>query len=86
MENIEMLMEVAKGLGPLCEKVVFVGGSTVGLYLSDPAASKIRPTDDVDCVIELVTRDGYYKLEEQLRGLGFSHAMEEGAPDLPLAL
>ncbi len=75
-----MLMEVAKGLGPLCEKVVFVGGSTVGLYLSDPAASKIRPTDDVDCVIELVTRDGYYKLEEQLRGLGFSHAMEEGAP------
>ena len=80
MENIEMLSEIAKGLGPLCEKSVFVGGSTVGLYLTDPAAPKIRPTDDVDCVMELVTRGEYHKIEEQLRELGFSHASEEGAP------
>ena len=29
MKNIEMLAEIAKGFGPLREKVVFVGGSTV---------------------------------------------------------
>ena len=80
MENIEMLAEVAKGLGSLCEKTVFVGGSTVGLYLTDPAAPKIRPTDDVDCVMELVTRGEYHKIEEQLRELGFSHSTEEGSP------
>lgn len=80
MKNIEMLAEIAKGLGPLREKVVFVGGSTVALYLTDPAAPGIRPTEDVDCVIELVTRAEYYKLEEQLRELGFQHAAKDNAP------
>ena len=80
MENIEMVAKVAKGLGPLCEKVVFVGGSTVALYLTDPAAPKIRPTVDVDCIIKLLSRTGYNKLEEQFRELGFSHATEEDAP------
>ena len=80
MKNIEMLAEIAKGLGPLREKVVFVGGSTVALYLTDPAAPGIRPTEDVDCVIELVTRAEYYKLEKQLRKLGFQHAAEDNAP------
>lgn len=80
MKNTEMLAEIANGLGPLREKVVFVGGSTVALYLTDPGAPGIRPTEDVDCVIEVVTKAGYYKLEEQLRGLGFKHAVEENAP------
>lgn len=80
MKNIEMLAEVAEGLGPLRGKVVFVGGSTVALYLTDPAAPGIRPTDDMDCVVELVTRTEYYKFEEQLRRLGFKHASEAGAP------
>ena len=80
MKSMEMLAEIANGLGPLREKVVFVGGSTVGLYLTDPAAPGIRPTEDVDCVIESVTRAEYYKLEEQLRKLGFQHAAEANAP------
>ena len=29
-----MLSAVAKGLGPLKDKVVFVGGCTIGLYLT----------------------------------------------------
>ena len=80
MKSIEMLAEIAKGLGPLRERVVFVGGSTVALYLTDPATPGIRPTEDVDCVIELLTRSEYYKLEEQLRKLGFQHAAEANAP------
>ena len=80
MKNVDMLAEIAKGLGPLREKVVFVGGSTVALYLTDPAAPGIRPTEDVDCVIRLLTRTEYYKLEEQLLKLGFQHAAEHNAP------
>ncbi len=80
MKNLEMLAEIAKGLGPLREKVVFVGGSTVALYLTDPAAPGIRPTEDVDCVVELVKRAEYYKLEEELRKLGFQHDTSAGAP------
>jgi len=68
-----MLAVIANGLGPLRDKVVFVGGSTVSLYLTDPAAQTVRPTEDVDCVIEIVTRGQYYKLEANLERLGFRY-------------
>lgn len=75
-----MLAVVAKGLGPLKEKVVFVGGATISLYLSDPGTSEPRPTDDVDCVVEAASRAKYGELEERLRRLGFQHKVGEGEP------
>jgi predicted nucleotidyltransferase len=79
-QNLEMLAVVAKGLGELKEKVVFVGGATIGLYLSDPGTSEPRPTDDVDCVVEAASRAKYSELEERLRRLGFQHKTGEGEP------
>ncbi|HAH30792.1 MAG TPA: hypothetical protein DCL44_00580 [Elusimicrobia bacterium] len=75
-----MLTHIAKGLGPLKDKVVFVGGSTVSLYLTDPGAATVRPTEDVDCVTQVLTRTQYYKLEAELEQLGFHHVTEKGAP------
>ncbi len=80
MNSLEMLAHIAKGLGPLKDKVVFVGGSTVSLYLTDPGAAAVRPTEDVDCVIQVLTRGQYYKLERELEQLGFRHVTEPGAP------
>ena len=80
MNSLEMLARIAKGLGPLKDKVVFVGGSTVSLYLTDPGAASVRPTEDVDCVIQVLTRGQYYKLEQELERLGFRHVTEKGAP------
>lgn len=80
--NIEMLGIVAEGLKGLKEEVVFVGGATVDLFITDPAASGTRETDDVDCVIELVGRAKYYALEEKLRALDFQHPMDEEKPVL----
>ena len=80
MKNIEMLLLIAKGLGHLRDKVVFVGGSTVSLYLTDPAVQPVRSTEDVDCVAAVVSRAEYYKLEEELERLGFKHAMDENHP------
>lgn len=40
MTSLEMLAQIAKGLGPLKDKVVFAGGSTVSLYLTDPGGGK----------------------------------------------
>jgi len=51
--NIIMLQIVADGLEELKEEVVFVGGAVAELYADYPASSEIRPTLDVDCVIEL---------------------------------
>ncbi len=78
--SIDMIEVVAGGLKELLDEVVFVGGATASLYIEDPAAIRVRPTDDVDCIIEIVNRKEYYKLESQIRELGFSHAIGEGNP------
>ena len=68
-----MLALAARGLGPLKDEVVFVGGATIELYLAQEAAPKVRATDDVDCVVEVATRNEFHDLEEKLRALGFKH-------------
>lgn len=75
-----MLSLAARGLGPLKDEVVFVGGATVELYLAGQSALRVRATDDVDCVVEVAARSGYHRLEEKLRGLGFRNSKEAGAP------
>ena len=66
--NIRRLKVIAEGLGELCKDVVFVGGSVAELYADDPAATDIRPTMDVDCVIELATYGSLQDFEQMLRG------------------
>jgi hypothetical protein len=78
--NIVMLQIVADGLEELKEEVVFVGGAIAELYADDPASSDIRPTLDVDCVIELSSRLDHAKLEERLRAKKFAHDISKGAP------
>lgn len=78
--NIEMLQTVANGLGELKDEVVFVGGAVAELYADNPAASDIRPTKDVDCVIELKSRMEHARLEENLRTKGFAHDTSKDAP------
>ena len=76
MSNIQLLAAVAKGLGHLCPKVVFVGGAVTELYATDIAVSEIRPTDDVDCVVELVSYSAFTHIEEELRSLNFKNDIE----------
>lgn len=78
--NITMLQTVANGLEELKDDMVFVGGSVAELYVDNPAASDIRPTLDVDCVIELSSRTAHAKLEEALRAKRFANDTSQGAP------
>jgi len=80
MKNLEMLALVAKGLGPLKDQVVFVGGATIELYVKDAAAPTVRATDDVDCVTQILTRSDYYELEDKLRDLNFKQPMGKKTP------
>lgn len=75
-----MLGLAAKGLGPLKDEAVFVGGAVIELYLEGRPALTVRATDDVDCVVEVATRTGYHKLEEKLRARGFRHPVGEPGP------
>jgi hypothetical protein len=78
--NIELLQCVAQGLGCLKDEMVFVGGSVAELYAQHPELSDIRPTLDVDCVVEVVTYFEYTQLEEKLRSFGFHNDTTVGAP------
>ena len=71
--NRAMLKYVAVALGDILEKVVFVGGSTTELYADSVAAPEPRPTQDVDCIIEVTTYLAYHELEIILRSKGFTN-------------
>lgn len=76
--NIELLELAESALGELVDQVVFVGGATVGLWITDPAAPPVRPTDDVDVVVEVTTRTAFYDFEAKLRKVGFREDQESG--------
>lgn len=80
MSNLERLQKVAAGLGELNESVVYVGGTITELYVSDPAATDIRSTMDVDCVIELASYKRFNELSELLRSKGFQNDQTPNAP------
>jgi predicted nucleotidyltransferase len=67
--NILRIKTVHDALGSLKDEVVFVGGATVSLYAE--RAEEIRPTDDVDILLEIWTYKDYAAVEEQLLKLGF---------------
>lgn len=75
--NIVRIKTVANALGKLKKKVVFVGGATVSLY-PDRTVYEVRPTDDVDVIIEILNYRERAELEDQLRTIGFSNDVESG--------
>jgi predicted nucleotidyltransferase len=75
--NIVRIKAVAKALDNLREKVVFVGGATISLY-PERQVLEVRPTDDVDVIIEILNYKDRAELEEKLRLIGFSHDTESG--------
>lgn len=78
-ENLVRIKAVANILKGLDQPYVFVGGATVSLYSTQKAlAESIRPTDDVDVVIELASYADHSKMEERLRKLGFVNDIESG--------
>ena len=54
-----------------------MGGATISLYPDRPVL-EVRPTDDIDVIIEILNYVDRAKLEERLRSIGFSHDIESG--------
>lgn len=78
--SVDMLMAVARVLNRLPQPVVYTGGATISLYLDALSARDMRPTDDVDCVVEVTSQRQYYQLSTTLRELGLSEDTSPGAP------
>jgi hypothetical protein len=59
--NLELLTEVARLLRPMLGDLVFVGGCTTALLITDTAAAEVRPTYDVDAIAEITSYSEYAK-------------------------
>lgn len=64
-------IKIAKALGDLNSKVVFVGGAMVSLYIDDPFAEDIRPTKDIDLTFQITTVSQLEALRQDLIDRGF---------------
>lgn len=76
-ENITRIKAVYNALQELAKEVVFVGGATVSLYADRPTVD-VRPTDDIDILVELSHYSEYAFVEEKLRQKGFVNDIESG--------
>jgi hypothetical protein len=70
--NFPLLQNAVDKLKPFLEELVFGGGTTLGLLITDPAAAPIRGTMDVDVIAEIATITDYLVFSERLRRAGFS--------------
>jgi hypothetical protein len=79
--SLALLSRAVVQLGPLVDRLVFLGGCATALLLSDPAAPEVRPTKDVDAITEVGSLIHYYQLVDDLHGAGF---VEDKDPDAPI--
>ncbi|MDC0980127.1 hypothetical protein OAQ84_00180 [Bdellovibrionales bacterium] len=70
--DLEILKLMTKELSSLSDELVFLGGSTISLFITEPLHVKIRETLDVDCVVEVSHRGDYEDISKKLREIGFS--------------
>ncbi len=72
---LTLLVGVARSLGDLRERVVFIGGAVAPLLQTDPPFSGARPTTDVDAIAATVSYSDFAHFQDELRARGFRENM-----------
>lgn len=75
--NIHIIRRVAHALSDFPEKVFFVGGAVIPLYVHEPGSEDVRPTYDVDITFDISTSAGLESLREKLINKGFIQSHED---------
>jgi len=81
---VEQIKTLATALGEdLLKDVVFVGGCTVGIHVTDDySRERLRHTEDIDLIISVGMYCEWHELEMKLTEMGFSHPpMNEDHPN-----
>jgi hypothetical protein len=78
--NLPLLEDAVHKLASFLDEIVFVGGITLGLLITDKAAAPIRGTNDVDVIAEIVKYADYIAFSERLLEAHFT----EDAGEKPL--
>jgi predicted nucleotidyltransferase len=76
---LHMLQSVAMAIGDdLRKRLVFAGGCTTALFITDPITLEdVRATDDVDLIVDLAGYGEWVQLQDQLRQKGFSESPDD---------
>lgn len=75
--DILTVRQIAQALGDLNQDVVFVGGAVISLYVTDPGAPEMRPTQDVDLFVEVINQKDLEALRQKLVRRGFTQSPED---------
>ena len=62
--NRTLFEAVVRLLAPVLDELVFVGGCTTGLFITEPAAAGIRTTRDVDAIVDVTSYAKYNALAD----------------------
>lgn len=78
LTSLRQLEFVATKLGDIRNnEVVFLGGCTTGLFITDPESPDVRYTLDVDCIADVISLNQYHQLEKKLTNQGFKKSLSE---------
>lgn len=72
-----MLEFVARKLGNLNNEVIYLGGCSTSLFITDPLSLDVRPTKDVDCIVDIVSLPKYYQFGKKLEKQGFKQSIND---------
>lgn len=72
-----MLEFVARKLGNLNNEVIYLGGCSTALFITDPLSLDVRPTKDVDCIVDIVSLPKYYQFGKKLQQQGFTQLIND---------
>lgn len=75
--NLRMLEFVARKLGDLNNEVIYLGGCATALFLTDPLSLDVRPTKDVDCIVDIISLQKYHQFGKKLKKQGFKQSVNQ---------
>jgi predicted nucleotidyltransferase len=75
--NREATKRIALALAELNERVVYVGGAVVSLYIDDTSAEDVRPTKDIDISMEIANLVELEAIREELIKKKFYQTSED---------
>jgi predicted nucleotidyltransferase len=78
LDSVQAIRFVAERLDTLTERMVFLGGATLGLFVTEPGAPPPRSTKDVDLIVEVTMREYLdNSFRSQLLNRGFREVTDE---------
>ena len=62
----DLIVAFANQVGALADEMTFCGGNAAQLLVTDPAAVRVRATDDIDVIVAITSGTAYDRLVESL--------------------